>query len=75
MIDLKLLGTEKIEPNTKIAAFYGDGSGANFFIVKNDDNLTNPEFPDEHFDADELTEMGYCFFDYLPNDFKIWGED
>ena len=69
--------------NCKIVALYGDGSGANVFIIKDgaigelQESLLGNEKATFIFEynKDALEEMGYLWWAYLPDNFKLWGEE
>ena len=56
--------------NCKIVALYGDGSGAKMFL--NGDNVL---IALQDKDRDVIEEMGYLWWAYLPDHFKLWGEE
>lgn len=69
--------------NCNIVALYGDGSGANVFLIKDgaigelqESLLENQkatfifEYNKEH-----LEEAGYLWWAYLPDNFILWGEE
>lgn len=64
--------------NCKIATLYGDGSGAAVFIIKagcvgeldEQNNKITFEYNKEH-----IEDMGYFMWAYLPDHFKLWGEE
>lgn len=69
--------------NCKIVALYGDGSGANVFLIK--DGMVGEliESPYENEKAafcyetttNLLEEAGYFMWAYLPDNFILWGEE
>jgi hypothetical protein len=56
--------------NCKIVALYGDGPGAKMFL--NGDNVL---IALQDKDRDVLEEVGYFMWAYLPDNFKLWGEE
>ena len=69
--------------NCKIIAVYADGSGANVFLIKNGavGELQEPLSENEkatfifEWDKTYFEDAGYFIWTYLPEYFKIWGED
>ena len=69
--------------NCRIVALYGDGSEANVFLIKDGMVGELQESPYENkkatfifeYNKDDLEEMGYFMWAYLPDNFKLWGEE
>tara|TARA_B100001939_G_C16938811_1_gene617336 strand:- start:735 stop:941 length:207 start_codon:yes stop_codon:yes gene_type:complete len=66
----KTFDQEMPSDNCKIVALYGDGSGAKMFL--NGDNVL---IALQDKDRDVIEEMGYLWWAYLPDNFKLWGEE
>lgn len=64
--------TDEVKLNSKIVSFYSDGSGASVFSRDAEGAVLNAE--GEYLSTDYFLDAGYCFFAYLPKDFKIWHE-
>ena len=63
-------------PNgTKIAAFYGDGSGAELFLVDDNGDLLGAEEGVAQSAPDfRLIDAGFVYWMKLPDSFKLWFE-
>ena len=73
-MNLKNLYTTKPDKSGRIVCFYSDGSGAAVFLVENGELYDKHG---EHVDgfADTLIDMGYCEWEWLPDNFRLFFEN
>ena len=73
-MEIYTINQDKMRPNSKIVAFFCDGSGAEIFKVDDGRNIIElSEY--NKMTVDDLEDAGFCSFAYLPDDFRLWREE
>lgn len=69
------LVSKSIPNGTRFVAIYGDGSGANLFMIDDSGHLLDAEFADQTPAPDTwLMDAGYQYWMKIPDTFKLWFE-